>query len=395
MILAQDPRPLVAHVVFRFDVGGLENGVVNLINHMPADAYRHAVISLTEITDFRRRIVRDDVSFVALEKPPGHAIRIYPRLFSLFRQLRPAIVHSRNLAALEVAMPAWAAGVPVRIHGEHGRDIGDLDGSSRKYQWLRRFYRPFVTRYIALSRDLEDYLTCRVGVNPSRVSQIYNGVDAQRFHPAGTRQPIVGCPFSDSRCWLVGTVGRMQGVKDQTTLVKAFIRALERFPVLRSDLRLVIIGDGPLRAQAQAMLEQAGLADRAWLPGQRDDVPEILRGLDCFVLPSLAEGVSNTILEAMASGLPVIATAVGGNGELIDQGSTGQLVAAADAEAMAREIAGYALDPNRARAAGRAGRAVVEQQFSLEAMTQRYQGLYDQLLGSAAGRARRSTLIHP
>ena len=134
MILAHDARPLVAHVVFRFDVGGLENGVVNLINHMPADAYRHAVISLTEITDFRRRIVRDDVSFVALEKPPGHAIRIYPRLFSLFRQLRPAIVHSRNLAALEVAMPAWAAGVPVRIHGEHGRDIGDLDGSSRKYQ---------------------------------------------------------------------------------------------------------------------------------------------------------------------------------------------------------------------------------------------------------------------
>jgi hypothetical protein len=112
---------------------------------MPADAYRHAVISLTEITDFRRRIVRDDVSFVALEKPPGHAIWIYPRLFSLFRQLRPAIVHSRNLAALEVALPAWAAGVPVRIHGEHGRDIGDLDGSSRKYQWLRRCYRPFVT----------------------------------------------------------------------------------------------------------------------------------------------------------------------------------------------------------------------------------------------------------
>jgi sugar transferase (PEP-CTERM/EpsH1 system associated) len=254
------------------------------------------------------------------------------------------------------------------------------------------FYRPFVTRYIALSRDLEDYLTCRVGVNPDRVAQIYNGVDAQRFHPAGTRQPIVGCPFSDPRCWLVGTVGRMQGVKDQTTLVKAFIRALELFPALQSDLRLVIIGDGPLRAQAQTMLEQAGLADRAWLPGQRDDVPEILRGLDCFVLPSLAEGVSNTILEAMASGLPVIATAVGGNGELIDQGRTGQLVAAADAEAMAREIAGYALDPNAARVCrGSAGRAVVEQRFSLEAMTQRYQGLYDQLLGS---RSRQGKVQH-
>jgi hypothetical protein len=104
MILAHDARPLVAHVVFRFDVGGLENGVVNLINHMPADAYRHAVISLTEITDFRRRIVRDDVSFVALEKPPGTRDLDLSPPVQPFRQLRPAIVHSRNLAALEVAM---------------------------------------------------------------------------------------------------------------------------------------------------------------------------------------------------------------------------------------------------------------------------------------------------
>ena len=86
MTLGDDPRPLVAHIVYRFDIGGLENGVVNLINHMPRDAYRHAVISLTEITDFRQRIVRDDVEFIALEKPPGHALWIYPQLFKLFRK---------------------------------------------------------------------------------------------------------------------------------------------------------------------------------------------------------------------------------------------------------------------------------------------------------------------
>ena len=175
MNVSRDPRPLVAHVMYRFDVGGLENGVVNVINHMPPETYRHAVIALTDVTDFRKRVQRDDVQFIALAKAPGHAIKLYPRLYRLLRELRPDILHTRNLAALEVAVPAWAAGVPVRIHGEHGRDVGDLDGSSRKLQRVRRLYRPFVTHYIAVSRDLERYLTSIIGVPAARVSQIYNG----------------------------------------------------------------------------------------------------------------------------------------------------------------------------------------------------------------------------
>lgn len=377
-----DPRPLVAHVVYRFDIGGLENGVANLINDMPSDAYRHVVISLTEVTEFRWRVRRDDVEFIALRKPPGHALWIYPRLYRIFREMRPAIVHSRNLASLEVTVPAWASSVPVRIHGEHGRGMNDLDGSSKRYQWLRRIYRPFVTHYVALSRDLERYLVTKVGVAPAKVAQIYNGVDGQRFFPVRERVPIAGCPFVDRGLWLVGTVGRMQSVKDQTTLARAFVRVLSAFPELRSRLRLVMVGDGALRAPARAVLDDAGMAELAWLPGQRDDVAQVLQGLDCFVLPSLAEGISNTILEAMACGLPVIATAVGGNGELVLPGRSGALVPPADVEAMAQQIAVYAFDPERARALGWAGRAVVERQFSLTAMTQRYQGLYDRLLAN-------------
>lgn len=379
-----DTRPLVAHVMYRFDVGGLENGIVNLINHMPYGAYRHVVISLTEITDFRKRIVRDDVEFIALKKPPGHAFWIYPQLFSLFRKLRPAIVHSRNLAALEVVVPAWLARVPVRIHGEHGRDIGDLDGSSRKHQWIRLIYRPFVTYYIALSRDLEQYLRVGIGVPKTKVLQIYNGVDAQRFYPAELRQSVGACPFTDPGFWLIGTVGRMQPVKDQTTLARAFIRALEIAPELKSTVRLVMVGDGPLKAQVQVLLEQAGLIELAWLPGERNNVPEILRELDCFVLPSLAEGVSNTILEAMASGLPIIATNVGGNSELIESGCNGQLVPVSDFETMAQSIVGYARNRDQARSAGRAGRAAVENRYSLAAMVQQYQCLYDRSLSLLA-----------
>ncbi len=380
MIQADDPRPLVVHVVFRFDVGGLENGVVNLINHMPEDAYRHTIIALTEVTDFRKRIERDDVQFISLHKPAGHLFSLYPRLFRIFRELRPAVVHSRNLAALEVTVPAWAAGVPVRIHGEHGRDVGDLDGHNRKYQRVRRLYNPFVSHFIALSRDLQDYLTGRVGIPARKVTQIYNGVDAIRFHPADGLAAIDGCPFRRPEHWLVGTVGRMQVVKDQTLLARAFIRALELDPSLKARLRLVMVGDGALRAQAIQLLEQAGIADLAWLPGERNDVPDIMRGLDCFVLPSLAEGISNTILEAMASGLPVIATCVGGNPELVVEGRTGELVPAGDCEAMAQALVSYATRPEQARAAGRAGRAEVERRFSMEAMVGAYRGLYDRSL---------------
>ena len=375
-----DPRPLIAHVMYRFDVGGLENGIVNLINHMPEDAYRHAIISMTEITDFRQRIQRDDVAFIALQKNPGHSLWLYPKLYRLFKELKPAIVHTRNLGALELAVPAWLAGVPARIHGEHGRDVGDLDGSSKKYQWVRRLYRPFVTYYIALSRDLEQYLTRVVGMARLRVVQIYNGVDAERFSPALQRQPIKGCPFVDANEWILGTVGRMQTVKNQVDLAKAFALAIQLEPALKPVLRLVMVGGGPLREEAIAILEQAGCAGNAWLPGERSDVPDVMRGLDCFVLPSLAEGISNTILEAMACGLPVIATDVGGNSELIEAGKTGVVVPAGDVPAMAREIIGLAKQREKARTMGLDGRKRVEQTFSMTAMVKQYQDLYDRCL---------------
>ena len=378
--MKEDPRPLIAHVMYRFDTGGLENGIVNLINHMPADRYRHAVIALTEVTDFRKRIQRNDVQFIAFNKAPGHGFWLYPKLFKLFRQLRPAIVHSRNLAALEVQLPAWLAGVPVRIHGEHGRDVGDLDGSNVTLQRVRRFYRPFVSYYLALSRDLAQYLTGIIRVPNHKVLQVYNGVDSFRFHPGQPDQTVAACPFSRPAHWLLGTVGRMQAVKDQPTLVRAFVRALEIDPTLKQRLRLVLIGDGPLRAECQQLLATANVAELAWLPGERSDIPELMRGLDCFVLPSLAEGISNTILEAMASGLPVIATNVGGNADLVTAGITGAIVPSADPEAMAQEIVHLATQSDTAKKMGRAGRSTVEQKFSMEAMVATYQGAYDKLL---------------
>lgn len=379
--------PLVVHIVHRFATGGLENGVVNLINHMPANAYRHAVLALTEVTDFRDRITRNDVEFIALHKPPGQGAKVYPRLLRRLRELRPTVVHTRNLGPLEMQVVAAWARVPVRIHGEHGRELDDVDGTNRRLQWVRRLYSPFVHRYIALSRDLEHYLVDRVGIAPRRIAQIYNGVDAVRFRPAGGSRPRpAGCPFDPATHWLIGTVGRMQGVKHQTLLAHAFVRALTLAPAMRDRARLVMVGDGPLRAACAAILQAAGCEALAWLPGERLDVPEVMRGLSCFVLPSLAEGISNTILEAMACGLPVIATTVGGNAELVVDGLTGRLVPADEVEAMARALVTLHDDQKGAQAMGRAGRVEVDCKYSLQAMVSAYRDLYDEQLAAARGK---------
>ena len=375
------PPPLIAHVVYRFAVGGLENGVVNLINRLPAHAWRHAVVSLTDIDPgFAARVTRGNVEMIALNKPPGHALPIYPELHRRFKALAPAIVHTRNLAALEATVPARTAGVRVRVHGEHGRDALDPDGTNRRRQWIRRAFSPLVTRYVALSPDLEHYLVERVGIAADRVEQIYNGVDTARFAPVARRAPIPGSPFTDPNLWLVGTVGRLDPVKDQTNLAAAFIEAVKRRPDARERMRLVIVGEGELRPEIDRILRAAQVRDLAWLAGERGDIPAVLQGLDAFVLPSRAEGVSNTILEAMSSGLPLIATNVGANAELIVDGACGTIVPPSHGVAIAQAILDYFDDPDRARSHAQAARKRVVQTFSLDRMVDRYQRLYSDLL---------------
>lgn len=374
--------PLIAHVVQHFGMGGLENGVVNLLNHMPADRCRHAIICLDGYTDFRHRLQRDDVQFFALHKQPGKDFGLYGRLFRLLRELRPDLLHTRNLSTLEGQFVAAAAGVRARVHGEHGRDVFDLYGKNRKYNLLRKLARPLVHHYIAVSKDLADWLEHTVGAAPQRITQIYNGVDRLRFHPRREeRTPIGPDGFMSGNELLIGSVGRMAEVKDYPNLVRAFLRLLELAPEARSRARLVILGEGVARATCLDLLKQANAEHLAWLPGSRDDIADLMRQFDVFALPSLGEGISNTILEAMACGLPVVATRVGGNRELVDTGITGTLVPPADPEAMAQALLTYFEDNTLVRSHGAAGRAKIEALFSMEAMVRGYMGVYDAVLG--------------
>lgn len=375
--------PLILHVIHHLHMGGMENGLVNLVNYMPASRYRHTIACIEDYSDFRSRITREDVDVIALHRSRVGHWRMRREIFRLCRQLKPAIVHTRNMSGLDALLPARLAGVAHCVHGEHGWDVDNLDGTQFRPALLRRLHAPLIERYIAVSRHLRDYMVTRVGTRPSRITQIYNGVDTQRFQPAaGMAREWLPAAFHGDHLVLIGTVGRIQAVKDQATLLRAFAQLLVQRPALRHTARLVIVGNGPLLEDLKALAASLTIDDVTWFPGALNNVPEVLRALDVYVLPSLNEGISNTILEAMASGLPVIATAVGGNVELVKDGVCGRFFAPRDADTLSRLLLEYVIDTPLRKTHSRAARQHAETHFSLVSMLARYQETYDEVLGA-------------
>lgn len=389
--------PLVVHIIYSLSTGGLENGMINIINRSPPDRYRHAIISLTAADEFASRLTAPDVVVIELHKKPGHDLGMYWRLWRALRQLKPTIVHSRNMAALETqAMGILFPGCK-RIHAEHGRDINDLDGSNRKYQWFRRLLNPFVHRFVAVSQDLADWLVQTVGIAENKVMQIYDGVDSSRFIPrsdvlAGAKQsglearlqpwpkglPTDFLPLNDRI--VIGTVGRLAAVKNQTLLLRALHQILQRQPDLSERLRCIIVGDGPQRSELEQTIASLSLQSIVWLAGNSNDVPAWLSHFDVFALPSLAEGIPNTILEAMATGLPVIATAVGGNPELVEHDVTGLLVPSGDTNALADAMLRLIENPQQRLMMGRVAVARIHETFNWDNTMNAYLQIYDELL---------------
>ena len=384
------PRAHIVHVVHRLDTGGMENGLVNLVNRLPAQRFRHTIVSLTGVGAIARRIANTEVEVIKLERRPGPLACELPRLWRLFRSLRPSLVHTRNVGTLEAQIAATLAAVPVRIHGEHGWEVHDVVGSDPSLLRTRRRLRRFVHAQVALSRPTFEFLRDRVGVPADRLVSICNGVDTERFRPRdATHEPprdfvALGAPAWPSDAIVVGYVGRLAEVKNPLLLVRAFSQAAAglraRAPALAERLRLAMVGHGPLAEALRDHLAQAGLHPVTWLAGDRQDIPVLMRSFDLYALPSLAEGINNTLLEAMASGLPMVATRVGGNGELVIDGQCGTLVESEDLAGMADALAAYVRDPAlRARHGAQARRHAVGQ-FGLDAMIDAYERLYTRLL---------------
>lgn len=380
----REVAPLIVHVIHHLRVGGLENGLVNIINTMPEAAYRHAVLCVEDYSDFRDRIRRLDVEVIALHRSRIGVWGLRRALYRHFRRLQPAIVHSRATSGLDALLPAALAGVRVRVHGEHGWDVDNLHGQRWKPRLLRRLHVPLVNRYVAVSQDLAGYLTDALGVPRERVTHICNGVDTTRFTPNEAPDLLAALPESFRAPGLlrIGTVGRLQPVKDQATLLRAFAAARDHSASARSALRLVIVGDGPLRADLVALAASLGIVGECHFAGDPSDIARLLPALDLFVLPSLNEGISNTILEAMACGLPAVVTRVGGNVEVVTDGEVGSYINPGDVPGLAATLVRYLEQPGMRRAQAKAARRRAVERYGLGAMVAAYRQLYDSLLGA-------------
>jgi sugar transferase (PEP-CTERM/EpsH1 system associated) len=293
-------------------------------------------------------------------------------------------LHTRNIGTLDCVPVARLAGVPVCIHGEHGWDVHDPDGTNPKYRRLRKLIFPLLRHVIAVSMELREWLVRTLGIADSKVSRICNGVDTARFQSSARCRTALGDRFSADSV-VVGSVLRFMDIKDPMNLVSAFISAHRKARLAGIELCLAMIGDGPLRQASIDALDAAGLGPMAWLPGSRDDVPALMQGFDLFVLGSRREGISNTLLEAMASGLPLIATDTGGNAELVRPGQNGALVEPQDPEALAEEIVRYALDADLRERQGSRARELARQDYSLDAMVSSYQRVYESAIAGARG----------
>ena len=367
---------LVVHVIHHLVIGGMENGVVNLINCLPRDDFHHAVICIEDYSDFSQRITRPDVVVYALHRSRIGITRLRWRLWRLLRQLRPDIVHSRNLSGLDALLPARLAGIKT-IHSEHGFDVDNLSGNASKPTLLRRLHAPLVCHYVVVSQDLRRLMVERWGIKGGRVTQIYNGVDTTSFYPIEPkRHGLLPHALQGDGLFVVGAVGRIQTIKDQATLLRAFAVVLKHRPEWCVRLRCVVIGDGPLLTSLRLLAFDLGIERQTWFTGARHDVATLLQVLNLFILPSLNEGISNTLLEAMASGIPVLATSVGGNVELLDESVVGWTFAPGDHLALAQMIERYAGDAPLCVLHGAAARQRAVEHFSLESMVTNYSDLY-------------------
>ena len=367
-------RPLIVHIVYRFDIGGLENGIVNLINSLPENKYRHAIICLTDYSDFITRIKKKNIEIYALHKKEGNDFKMYLRLWKLLKRLKPSLVHTRNFATMDCHIATILFRNIYRIHGEHGWDMVDLTGNNKKHILLRKVFSFFIDQYIVLSSQSGSYLTSKIGISPTRIKQIYNGVDTDKFRQRNYTYQ------SNSHKVIFGVVGRLAEVKNQLFVIKVINELLLKYPKYKEKFEVHIVGDGPLYEMIRQCIVDYNVERNCKLLGKSNEVSELMQTFDVFVLPSLAEGISNTILEAMSCGVPVIASNVGGNSELVDEGKTGALYSVNNNNELIKLIKQYIENNEMRILQGKNARLRIEEKFSLNKMVEQYTQIYDAVL---------------
>jgi glycosyltransferase involved in cell wall biosynthesis len=352
-------RLRVAQVTLSLDVGGQERLLVEMARHRDQARFEWTVITLGPRGTLADTMEALGGRVVAIDAPGGFRPGLWRTLSRMFRAEHYDVVHTHDDRPLLYGMPAaWWAGVRRRVHTHHH---GHLEKVTWRQRFLLRQASLFAEQFVCVSQDSARYMIDQ-GVAASRVSTLWNGIDLTQFAYSG--------PCDDGP---IVTVARLSPEKDIANLVRAARIVVDRQPHARFE----IAGDGASRADLERLARELNLTTHITFLGEMRDIPSLLGRARLFVLPSLTEGISLTLLEAMARGLPVVTTAVGGNPEVVEDERTGLLVPARDAEKLANAILGVVTDPDWGRRMGQAGRQRVEEHFDIRKMTAAYEAMYD------------------
>lgn len=364
----------IMHVVNDLRKGGLENGLVNLVDRMNPARFEHVVCTVRGLGPHAAHLQERQVRIVSIDAAASQSRFQTPALVTAIRDMRPHVVHSRNWGAIEAVLAARLTRAPLVVHSEHGYDAQSGSGESRRRRYLRRLAFALADRVVTVSGQLRAVHAERTGFPARKITVIHNGVDCARFSPdVSVRESIRRELDLPPTTFCIGCVANLLPVKDHMTLLQS-LRTLDQ---RGRDWRLLLVGEGPERAALEAFVQaQAGWRERVSFLGSSNRVPALLRAMDTFVLPSTAEGICNSLLEAMATGLPVVATAVGGNPEVITDGESGLLFRSGDVERLGHHLAQLRAAPeSRARFGAQAVQRV-RREFSLDSMVRAYEGLY-------------------
>lgn len=365
----------IVHVLSSFGVGGQERVALDLADGQRRRGHRVAVISLAPPPDGPLAAEFRDAGIDAytIPKGPGLDPTLTARLAWRLRRVRADVVHSHNPLPLIYAAPAARLVGAVAIHTKHGQNP-----SSRGQILLRQAAARLVSAFVAVSPGTAAQARAQRDCPADRLQVVPNGIRLERFRPdaairAATRREL-GLPDD---AWVVGTIGRVDENKNQPMLVRAIA------PLLGDRGHVVVVGDGPARAALDAAIATLP-PGRGHALGRRMDVDRLLPAFDVFALSSVSEGLPLVVPEAMAAGLPIVSTRVGGLGDVIDEGVTG-LLCEVDEASLRAALATLADDPARARAMGTRAREVALARYSAERMLDDYLAIYERAIAARRG----------
>lgn len=362
----------VLYFVGSLQYGGMEKQVVDLVNTLDRDKFSVTLCCMS-------RHVGPLLAFVNADKTKvvflGFRLRYWPwslvKLICILKREQIDILHTHGYdPGFWGRIAALMARVPVIITHEHGKTLW-----KRKYQiWFERFANRFTDIRIAVSEDIRRLRIENEHTPPQKIVTIPNGVDVRKFEKSFSRKRIRNELKINPKDFVIGTVGRLTSAKAYNVLIDAF-------EIVHKEIQnsiLLFVGDGELKSDLEKYVAKKDIKDHVRFLGTRSDIPELLSVFDIFVLSSDREGLPVALLEAMAAGLPVIATAVGGIPEVINDGWNGYLVPPGNADTLVEKIQWLLRDREERRKISKNARVTIKENYTIEKTTHRIEKTYEQ-----------------